>query len=234
MSAAQSDFTGIRWEVLSGSRVVIWSKDRQMPVELMMSLVSAKTREKAEAMPLTGRRAELLATRALLGFLCGREPVTGARGEPLFEDGWAGSISHKSGHVAVWSAHHSDLQVGIDLEARRELNVGVIEKIMAPEERSMCAASDISFGASLIFSAKESIYKALFPVVGKMFYFEAVMLSDVACADDEYCLSFFIVEDLSESARAGQLIRVRAKRIEIDGMGYWLTVAFFPKFRQSL
>lgn len=129
------------------------------------------------------RRREFVTARA-----CAREalaqlglpaqPVpTGARGEPLWPQGVVGAITHCTGYRACAVAPASQLlAIGVDAELDDALPPGVLGDIALPEERRWIeAAAAHDPGTSwdrLLFSIKESIYKAWFPLAGTWLGFE--------------------------------------------------------------
>jgi 4'-phosphopantetheinyl transferase EntD len=129
------------------------------------------------------RRLEFVTARACarealarLGFAAQPIPV-GARGEPLWPAGIVGSITHCAGYRACAVAPASVLlTIGIDAEVDDSLPDGLIGDIALPEEqRWIEAAAAADPGVSwdrLLFSIKESIYKAWFPLTRSWLGFE--------------------------------------------------------------
>ncbi|WP_285128674.1 enterobactin synthase subunit EntD [Leclercia adecarboxylata] len=115
------------------------------------------------------RKADHLAGRIAAFHALNRQtiPGIGNSGEPLWPEGVSGSISH-SGTQAVAICRKNGL-IGIDCEAIidkhevREIQDGVIDA----REAQLLAGSGIPFDLAftLTFSAKESLFKALFPQV---------------------------------------------------------------------
>ncbi len=97
-----------------------------------------------------------------------RPLVPGERGAPTWPDGVAGSMTHCAGYRAAAVAHRADFaSVGIDAEPNAPLPDGVLDTIALPEERERVQRldvvhTDVHWGR-LLFSAKESVYKAWFP-----------------------------------------------------------------------
>jgi len=126
----------------------------------------------------TGRAC---ARRALEGLGLPRVAIpSGERGEPVWPDGVVGSITHCAGYRASAVARAEDvLVVGIDAEVHDPLPPGVWEQVAFGRERSLAAA-----GVHLdrvLFSAKEAVYKAWFPLTGRWLGFEDADLAlDVA------------------------------------------------------
>ncbi|PAU60166.1 4'-phosphopantetheinyl transferase family protein [Pseudomonas indica] len=133
------------------------------------------------------RQAEFLAGR-----LCAREAMRGlggpavvpALGEdraPQWPTGFSGSITHGKGWAAAVVAQQSDWRgLGLDVEqllteTRAERLAG---EILTPAELQRLRPGQTALQVTLTFSLKESLFKALYPLVGKRFYFEDAELLD--------------------------------------------------------
>ena len=92
------------------------------------------------------------------------EIPVGASREPLWPEGFTGSITHCDGFVAAVAAHAGVVRaIGLDAEVDRALPDGVPAQVITPEEAE--ALPDA--GQHIVcFSAKESIHKAVFPLTG--------------------------------------------------------------------
>jgi 4'-phosphopantetheinyl transferase EntD len=95
--------------------------------------------------------------------------LSGKNREPLWPDGIAGSITHCQGYRAAVVAHQQDLaSVGIDAEPHAPLPDGVLGVIALPQEAvrlaELAAADQGRCWDRLLFCAKESVYKAWFPL----------------------------------------------------------------------
>lgn len=171
-------------------------------LELPASLRTAVA--KRQALWLAGRWCALQALQAA-GCLYPKIPGTGEMGEPLWPMGWVGSISHSDTHVsaAVAPTQHC-AGLGLDNEsliAGKTLDA-VRERISLPAERLHPPAQwSEQLWYTLIFSAKESLFKALYPQVKKFFGFEAARLEGIAAGR----LRMRLMEDLGAGLRAGQL-----------------------------
>jgi 4'-phosphopantetheinyl transferase EntD len=129
------------------------------------------------------RRREFVTARR-----CAREAVAkfghapssirrGANREPLWPPGLVGSITHTTGFRAAAVAPRSVVaSVGIDTEQDQPLPAGVEDAITVRAEPEMLAALALGFPLThwgrLLFSAKESIYKAWYPLTGRWLGFE--------------------------------------------------------------
>ncbi|MDB6181837.1 4'-phosphopantetheinyl transferase family protein [Paracoccus fistulariae] len=119
-----------------------------------------------------GRRAAADALRVLTGRAA---PVPRAdSGAPVWPAGISGAISHAQGRaVAIvgWSAHHAGL--GIDLESVTRRPQDLARVTLAPHERAQLGPQPDATTITLSFSAKESLFKALYPSVQEHFGFDA-------------------------------------------------------------
>lgn len=143
--------------------------------------------------PVTGvakRQAEYLAGR-----LCAREglrrltgsasvPTVGADRAPQWPAGLVGSISHGHGWAAALVAHGSAWR-GLGLDVEQPLPVAraerLAEQILTPGELLQLqglAPEQRAWRVSLTFSLKESLFKALYPLVLRRFYFHDAELLD--------------------------------------------------------
>jgi 4'-phosphopantetheinyl transferase EntD len=110
--------------------------------------------------------------------------LTGEHGEPLWPTGVVGSITHCDGYRACAVARSSEiLTVGIDAEPNAALPDRLIGDIARPEElpglRRLELQSPEVRWDRLLFSAKESVYKAWFPLARRWLGFEdAVIVFD--------------------------------------------------------
>jgi 4'-phosphopantetheinyl transferase EntD len=99
----------------------------------------------------------------------------GPKGEPLWPAGIVGSITHTSGYFAAAVAHADKIRsIGIDAEVHGALPEGVLAHIGFGPELTWLAGQDHAevWWDRLLFSAKESVYKAWFPLTGRWLGFE--------------------------------------------------------------
>ncbi|WP_219267058.1 4'-phosphopantetheinyl transferase [Pseudomonas sp. Xaverov 259] len=130
------------------------------------------------------RQAEFLAGR-----LCARAalqqldhldcvPAIGDDRAPVWPGHISGSITHSTGHAAAIVGHKAQWRgLGMDLEnvlslERAERLAGEI--LTADELLRMASVprEQVALLVTLTFSVKESLFKALYPIVQKRFYFE--------------------------------------------------------------
>jgi 4'-phosphopantetheinyl transferase EntD len=101
--------------------------------------------------------------------------MRGSKGEPIWPSGFAGSITHCEGYCAAAVARTQDYSsLGIDAEINKPLPPGVLDLIATPPEKLwlQTMASDFINWSRLLFSIKESIYKAWYPKVGRWLEFQ--------------------------------------------------------------
>lgn len=87
---------------------------------------------------------------------------------PRWPNGVLGSISHTDGWcgVALTRTGAELVGVGIDAERIHRMSDGVAERVLTQRELAITLASaDVTAAAVLRFSAKEAVYKAIFPTV---------------------------------------------------------------------
>jgi 4'-phosphopantetheinyl transferase EntD len=107
----------------------------------------------------------------------------GPRGEPGWPDGVTGSITHCTGYRACAVARSVDVAaLGIDAEPAGPLPARVLPVVATPAERGwlverMAAAPDVCWDR-LLFSAKESAYKAWYPLTGTPLGFGDVVVGE--------------------------------------------------------
>jgi 4'-phosphopantetheinyl transferase EntD len=144
------------------------------------------------------RRREFVTGRACARLALTRlgAPVTaipsGGHGEPLWPAGVVGIITHCAGYRAcavAWS--RTVIALGIDAEPNLPLPEGILAEVAHGRERDAVGGGSAPAGAEpdavdlprLLFSAKEAVYKAWFPLTGRWLGFDDVELSiDVARA----------------------------------------------------
>lgn len=126
-----------------------------------------------------------LALRAALEALGAQRPqaiLTTPRGAPALPAGFVGSISHKR-ELAVALAARVDKQarvtLGIDVEIPRPFRQDVSRMVLTPAERAALADLEPAARDREVlrrFAAKEALYKALDPWLGRFVSFQAVTI----------------------------------------------------------
>ncbi|MFF1297260.1 MULTISPECIES: 4'-phosphopantetheinyl transferase [unclassified Streptomyces] len=111
--------------------------------------------------------------------------LPGENRAPVWPDGIVGSMTHCDGYRAAATAYSTTVAaIGVDAEPHDPLpDGGVAEAVLSPGERDTVMRlaerrADIAWDR-LIFSAKESVYKAWFPLTGRWLDFtECVIVPD--------------------------------------------------------
>ncbi|WP_312241435.1 4'-phosphopantetheinyl transferase superfamily protein [Pantoea sp.] len=162
------------------------------------------------------RRAEYLASRYLAreviqrlgrpGFILGNA----ADRSPCWPDGIAASLSHSDG-IAVLAATRQPICLGIDVE--RTMTTESAEETAdilmtrAEKQRLRQLALPFAEAATLLFSLKESLYKALWPVLHQPMDFHQAELVEVDLAGLRARLR--LTHDFSETFCSGRLLEGR-------------------------
>jgi 4'-phosphopantetheinyl transferase EntD len=140
------------------------------------------------ARAVEGRRREFVTARR-----CAREALAklgfppaairpGSKREPIWPDGIAGAITHCKGYRAAAVVPTTLLAgIGIDAEPNGPLPEGVEESVTVAGEPEMLARlAALGPGTHwdrLLFSAKESVYKAWYPLARRWLGFEDARLT---------------------------------------------------------
>jgi 4'-phosphopantetheinyl transferase EntD len=103
--------------------------------------------------------------------------LPGERGAPQWPSGTVGSITHCAGYRAAAVAAARDvLTIGLDAEPNEALPRGVLDAVALPAEhgrlRELAVTAPGTCWDRLLFSAKESVYKAWFPLTRRWLGFE--------------------------------------------------------------
>lgn len=178
------------------------------------------------------RQAEFLAgrlcARAALSVL-GQGGLTvgiGDHREPLWPAGIVGSISHNGSFAAAIACPAASLAgIGIDIEniIGAEARAAMAELVVTPAElaylRALHTGLSLDTLLTLVFSAKESFFKAAFAQVRSYFDFDAVCVSEIDA--NARTISLRLVESLAPGLAAGA---VHQACFELAGPGAVFTV----------
>lgn len=162
------------------------------------------------------RQAEFLAgrvcAREALRRLNGSEvvPAVGADRAPQWPAGISGSITHGKNWAAAIVATSSDWRgLGLDVEnlLSDERAARLQEEILTPAElrrASLLDPDQLGHLVTLTFSLKESLFKALYPLTLKRFYFEHAELLEWT---EEGTARLRLLTDLSEEWQSGSEVQ---------------------------
>lgn len=157
------------------------------------------------------RRADYLAGRAVASAAMALldhppAPVTTTPGRaPLWPDGLAGSISHARGRCACLLSRDTSRNYGVDTEAIASGNslTAILTETLSATERDRITQGPLpaAANATLAFSAKEALFKALYPSVGHHFGFSAAELTSAPGPDS---LTLTLTTDLTKDLTEGR------------------------------
>lgn len=162
------------------------------------------------------RRAEFLAGRALarlgqslLGLGVG--PVlSGKDRAPIWPQPVVGSISHSRGRCAcLVMPRAKGVLPGLDIEAiaSKAALEAILHGTVTPKDTLLLnQAGDLATAATLCFSAKETLYKSLYPEVRRFFGFDHAQLCDLP---DKNTLRLELTQDLGARYQAGMQFDIR-------------------------
>ena len=178
---------------------------RQSGIHYPQNLTRAVAKRRAEF--FAGRycaRSSLLAA----GFASADIGI-GDNRQPLWPNNVVGAISH-SGSAAVAISARQSRFAGLGVDVEREVECATYEKIKSQVlfggEQSLVhqAGSRAHIYFSLVFSAKESFFKAAWPQVRRFFGFSALALLDIDSRENT--LLFELAETLSPELQKGRRV----------------------------
>lgn len=139
---------------------------------------------------------------------CPQWPLS-ARGAITHSHGVAGAIV---GRHEVWQGLGLDIEHWIAEDSAQQLQ----DAILSSEEKPLLDAHPTTFAQqlTLIFSAKESLYKALNPIVGRSFYFHDAAI--ISWGTDT--LTLMLKLDLNAHHCAGDRFQVHTRTCDDRGM----------------
>lgn len=174
-----------------------------LPVQLLRASVKRQSEYRA------GRYCAALALGKAMG---GPQapPGMGDDRMPLWPPGWLGSISHGGGHaIAIVGPVDAVRLLGVDVEQFIEPSAadGIAALVAFGNELALIDAllsTPPSLALTLLFSAKEALYKALYPDVRRFVDFSGARV--VAATTDR--LSLVLTEDWHPAWPAGTAFTV--------------------------
>jgi 4'-phosphopantetheinyl transferase EntD len=155
-------------ESLFSPDVVVEASGDDAPVEPLHPLEASFVRDAVPRRRREFAMGRACARRALARLGIENRPLLpGHDRVPLWPRGIVGSISHCEGFCAVAVARRDRTRsIGLDVELGVPLDLGLVQTICTPGERvalPRTAALSEADWAAIIFSAKESFFKCLYP-----------------------------------------------------------------------
>jgi enterobactin synthetase component D len=178
------------------------------------------------------RRASFLAGRALTAQVFAKHNVSATpiaispSRAPQWPSGIAGSISHTHGYCASIVAVGDDYTVGIDIETiiSPHSMPAVLKRVITDAEKTWInqnhPTADAVFYTTL-FSAKETIYKALFPITQTFFGFDA---AEIHATPADTSIQLRLTRELHKTLPKGLVLSINVERFE----NHILTWMAFP------
>lgn len=163
------------------------------------------------------RKAEFIAGR-----YCARSALTqlgynfdvtlaiGANRQPVWPEGFVGSITHSHGYASALAARREKVRaLGLDSEAwiDQDRAENVSRQILTADEDHADHShlfESLQHHLTMVFSAKESLYKCLFPLVNRFFGFQAAVITPLSSglsATGKF--RFELLEDLNAEFHTG-------------------------------
>ena len=158
-----------------GNHTVYWLPDTPLPPSLSAQLHPDEL-QRAQQIKHHKHRTEFIKSRWLYHHISGNATplLNRSEGDCIWPTGYTGSLSHKEGRVALIYTQHQ-YRVGVDLELVKPCSADLANAVLTPAERPLLAkhshnAATHDFLLLTIFSAKEALFKCLFPLKRKRFY----------------------------------------------------------------
>ncbi len=100
---------------------------------------------------------------------------------PVFPAGLAGSITHTRQAALAIAAQNAQFRtLGVDIEPYAPLKAELLKAICTPQDREMLDGlpdNQRLLAARCLFSAKEAVFKAQYPLTGQVFGFDAASIT---------------------------------------------------------
>lgn len=224
--------------------ILILPSDTPLPSDELERGASEATLQHVQNLKAPVRRSEYLRSRWLMrqrmgqASDCSLDLPSSPDGDLVWPAGVCGSLSHKRGHIAlsIVSSNEWD-SVGVDMEAQL-VNPGILSKVMTSAEAELLRmhfAGDLFVAA--LFSAKEALFKAAFPLGRKMFWFNDAELKHIQQTQVGYKMLLDVNKDIGLSQERSKNIAIEVQMIELQVLEtstkvlnterYWLSVTGF-------
>ena len=198
------------FEVVSHHFAVRFSQDlplgelEKSGILLPTSLVNAINKRKRDF--LVGRYCAHQALQKLLGTTSPPAVPIGEDDGPVWPKGIVGSLTHTREYAACALSFQADCRsIGLDSEHLVKLETAhkIKRMVLVDGEEKLGGENnfDQDWWITLIFSAKESIYKCLRPLVGRYFGFSQAQITTANHNDGTF--SFRLLGDLNDEFKQG-------------------------------
>jgi len=159
--------------------------------------------------------------------------VPGPNREPQWPHGVVGSMTHCAGYRAAAVAYaHQVLTIGIDAEPHERLPSGTLAMVALPEELSDLRLLTRDYAGvhwdRILFSAKESVYKAWFPIARRWLGFSDAL---VKLQPNGVFLARFLIPSDPRSSHLTSFAGMWCVR---DGFVLTSVVAFSPESNSTV
>ncbi len=141
--------------------------------ECVRSAVPSRRLEFAKGRECAHRALEMLGVSGI--------PIPAGRDRaPRWPDGVVGSVTHSDSMAAAVVAHAESLRgIGLDTEPAEALPEDAVEAVLTDREARWALGAGTSFPVgwpAVLFSAKEAVYKCVYPILREMFDFKDIEL----------------------------------------------------------
>jgi enterobactin synthetase component D len=204
-------------------RFVPGDEGRFTSVDLPAQIAGAVPKRKLEF--LAGRSCAREALGRLLGHPVAEVIAVGADRAPVWPAGIVGAITHSDGFAAAAVARATDaLGLGIDSEPilAAEAMDAVTEQAIVRGELDALRRAGLEEAVllTLVFSAKESLFKCLYPRVGRYFDFQDAEVDAVDLEAQRFTTKLRVpLGGLGAGARLGGTFAIAEGRVHT---GIWL------------
>jgi enterobactin synthetase component D len=208
-----------QYSIVCGAEAVF--SGTELPPELQAAVAIRRTQF------LAGRYCAAQAITRLCGTAASVTVGRGSDGSPVWPNGLTGSITHSGDFASAAVASRKNVRsLGIDTEhimatvrARRIASAVLV----ASEVSAASRAIDEAVWITLVFSAKEALFKCLYPLVGRSFDYSAVAVTSIDTTTGR--LGAELQETLTSELQMGRSIEGRFEIGErYVHTGIWLTV----------
>ncbi|QGU86910.1 4'-phosphopantetheinyl transferase family protein [Erwinia sorbitola] len=142
---------------------------------------------------------------------------------PVWPQGISGSLSHTRQRVCALLTRRQDLLLGVDCERIMTAQVAsdTHSMLIAPSEKILLEQCDVPFTTALtvVFSLKESLYKALYPQVKQFMDFSAAEV--IECHTRLQHISLRLTQSFSEEMKEGRVFTGKAE-LQPDQVLTWI------------